>query len=192
MKVNIEMDNIGELVSSAIQENLETIIRKEVDKVIREEVANKSKDIITDTASMKLREYVEQYIKTAEITVGGGLYSNDKATTYTVEEYIRKELAEKMQQGMLTVPNRDRYGNKTTSVSFEDFIKQEFNPEALIKTHLSKFIEATKNDINTKINDTFTNSTKNMLSETVYNVLIKNETFAKLNDNIKCIADKKE
>ena len=40
--------------------------------------------------------------------------------------------------------------------------------------------------------EAFDNSTKNMLSATVLNILNANETYRKLENNIKCIADKRE
>jgi len=139
-----------------------------------------------------LTEFVNEYIETSTITVGGGFYSNEGAKTYTVAEYIKKELADSLKKGKLKIKNNDRYGDGFKEVTFEEFVKQSFDIDGAIKKELESFMKKTKQDINSKIDSTFTDVTKNMLSETVLNVLMKNDTFAKIKDNVKCIADKRD
>ena len=48
-----------------------------------------------------------------------------------------------------------------------------------------------RKDINKTMKDTFDNSTKNMLSNAVLNILSTNDTYRQIENNIKCIADKR-
>lgn len=192
MKVNIEMENLEKLIEEAMNKNVESVIKNEVDLVIKDEITKKSKSIIESIVAEKMESFVKEYIETSTITVGGGFYSKEGAQTYTVEEYIKKELADMMKAGKLKVKSNDRYNDGMKEVSFEEYIKQVFNVEELVKKQLEGFMLKTKKDINAQIDNTFTDVTKNMLSETVFNVLMKNDTFAKIKNNVKCIADKKD
>jgi hypothetical protein len=186
------MENLASLIEATASKNIETVIKEQVDKTIIQEIERRTKDILPEVVSKQLELYIIDFIKTAKITEGGGLYSDKPTKEYIVEDFIKKEIAERLQSNTLKVKNNDRYGDKFKEVPFEDFIKSEFNVSHLIKKELESFMKKTKDEINSKINDTFTDVTKNMLSEAVYNVLLKNDTFKKLSNNIKCIADKKE
>jgi hypothetical protein len=192
MKVNIEMNNLELLIQEAMSKNIETVIKDEVNKTINKTIEKETKGVVDEIVQMKMNEFVKEYIEKAVITVGGGFYSKEEAQTYTVEQYIRKELADVLSSKSLKVKKNDRYNDSYESISFEEFIKRSFNPEEIVRKELTKFIDDTKKEINQKINDTFTSVTKNMLSETVFNVLMKNDTFVQLNNSIKCITDKKE
>ena len=193
MKVNIEMENLEKLIEVAMNKNVETVIKNEVDNAIKDEITKKSKNIIEQIVAERMTTFVDEYIKTATISVGGGFYSDEPAKTYTMEEYIKKELADTMKTGKLKVKQTSGYDSgKMKEVSFEEYVKQTFNVEELIKKELESFMTKIKKDINSKVDTTFNDVTKNMLSETVFNVLMKNDTFAKIKNNVKCIADKKD
>lgn len=191
MKVNIDMENLENLIKTTMEENIEKVVKNEINKVVSKTIESKSKAAIEEIVSMKMVDFINEYIETSKITVGGGFYSKEEAKTYTISEYIKKELADSLSKGKLKIKSNDRYGDGFKDVTFEEFIKQSFDIEGAIKKELESFMSKTKKEINSKIDETFTDVTKNMLSETVFNVLMKNDTFAKIKDNVKCIADKK-
>ena len=188
MKVNIEMGNLGDTVAEVIEQN----IQKTVDDIIVSEVQNfidkNYKSVIEEIVNQKMTEYVESYIKTATITVGGGWDSkNNPVETYTVEEYIKKQIGSIMEKQSLAIETENRYGSHIKEVSFEDFIKKSFDINDAIKTQLSTFMRETKNDITAQIKEMFDTTTKNMLSETVFNMLVSTDTYSKINNGIKML-----
>lgn len=76
-------------------------------------------------------------------------------------------------------------------MSFEDYIKKSFNAEEIVKKDLDKFMDDVRKDINKAMKETFDNSTRNMLSSSVLSILTANETYRQIENNIKCIADKR-
>ena len=194
MKVTIDMENLDNIVEQVLKENVEEVINDKIYDSVKQFVTSyfdrEIKDIVQEKANEAMTSYVEEYIKNSTITVGGGLYSKEEAKVYTIEEYIKKELADRLTEGNLKILTNDRY-DKCKTVTFEEFIKNSFDAESLVKKELESFMDKIRKDINNKVNDTFNDTTKTMLSETVFNVLMKNDTFSKLNDSVKCIADKR-
>ena len=193
MKVNIDMENMADLVKEAVENNINTTIKNEVNGIAENYVRENFKNKIEKIFNENMTDYVNDYIKNATITVGGGFYSDEDIVTYTVENYIKKELSNILSSKKLNIYRKNSYGNeKKEEVTFEEFIKSAFEPNKIVEKRLTEFMNETKNEINKKIDETFTGVTKNMLSETVFNILMNNETFNKMNKSIKCIADKTE
>ena len=71
-------------------------------------------------------------------------------------------------------------------------IKSQFDFNEEIKKAVDEFTDGIRKQVNCAMKEAFDNSTKNMLSATVLNILNANETYRKLENNIKCIADKRE
>ena len=183
MKFIAEMENLEQLVEAAIEENLNNLIEQEVRNIIADKVRSSAKEIIENIVNEKLTTYVEDYIKTATVSVGGGW--NSDPVVYTVEEYIRKQISEIMESGKLHT--KSSYGN--TTVTFEEFIKQQFDATSYVKKALESFMKQVKDDINKNVDDMFNQTTKAALSSVVMNLLANNATFMDMQDNIKRIAN---
>lgn len=189
MKVTVDMGNMSEIVQTAIEKNLETIIKEQVEESVKKAIDRVSKDAIDDAVSKNYQRFVDEYIKNTKIKVGGGLWGDRDIKEYTVEEYINHELQKCMDEKTLTVS--DRYG-KDKKMSFEEYIKKQFNPSTEIASQIDEFMMDVRDDINKSMKECFDESTKSMLSNTVLNILNANDTYRKLESNIKCIASKKE
>ena len=83
------------------------------------------------------------------------------------------------------------YSDDFEQVSFEEYINRSFNAEDLIKADLDKFMDGIRKDINKTMKETFDSSTKNMLSSTALSILTANDTYRQIENQIKCIADKR-
>ena len=189
MKVNIEMGNLGETVAEVIETNIQKTVNDIIVSEVQKFIDNNYKSTIEEIVNQKMREYVENYIKTATITVGGGWDSkNNPVETYTVEEYIKKQIGSIMEKQSLAIKTENRYGNYVTEeVSFEEFVKKAFDVNDAVKAQLSAFMRETKNNITGQIKDMFDSTTKNMLSETVFNMLVSTDTYSKINNGIKML-----
>lgn len=192
MKVNIDMENLSSIVEQSLEKNISVTVENVVSDVISGYINSTYKAEIENIVNEKMKDYVDNYIKTATITVGGGFdIKNNPIETYTVEEYINKQLADIMNKQSFKVEEKTRYGDyRTDEVTFENFIKRSFNVNELIQNELNSFMKKTKNEINKQIKDTLDATTRNMLSETVFNMLMQSDTYGRLSNGLKLLEDK--
>lgn len=192
MKVTIDLENLEGLVQETIENNIESVIKEQVSKRISSIVEQLAKKEIESKVSENFQRFVDEYIQTTTIKTGGRSYWDDEPEKeYTVEQYIKKELKDKLESKTLKVKKSGGYSDSYENVSFEDYIKRSFNAEEIIKKDLDKFMDGVRQDINKTMKETFDNSTRNMLSSSVLNILTANETYRQIENNIKCIADKR-
>lgn len=184
MKITLEMDNLQSAVERAINANVANIVEQEVDTLIKAKV-DESTGLIKDIVNEKITAFVNEYFKTATITVGGGW--NDPVKTYGIEEYIKLQIAEKIETQQIEIEND--YGKKK-AISFSDYCKRTFDVDKAVKKALDDFMDALSKSINQNINDMFNDAARRALSESVLNLLSKNETFQNMQDSIKRIANR--
>lgn len=194
MKATLDFENLEQIVQSTIEKNMQAIVENQVDIIIRGTVDKYAKELIENKVSEKFQNFMDDYIATTTIKTGGNYWSDEPEKEYTVEQYIKKELKDRLDGNILKAKKPGRktsYSDDFEKVTFEEYIKRTFNPEELIKKELDQFMDDVRKDINKTMKDTFDNSTKNMLSSAVLNILTANDTYRQIENNIKCIADKK-
>lgn len=191
MKVTIDLENLEHLVQNSIEENIETVVRKQVDNVVREMAEEVAKGAIEDKVSESFQRFVDEYITNTKIKIGGSYWDDSEVREYTVEEYIKKKLKEKLESNSLRV-KAAKYNSEYKNVTFEEYIKSQFDFNEEIKKAVDEFTDGIRKQVNDSMKEAFDNSTKNMLSAAVLNILNANDTYRKLENNIKCIADKRE
>lgn len=193
MKVTIDLENLEKLVQTTMEKNIENIVKKQVESAVHKVADDLAKKEIRDTVADNFQRFVDEYIATTKITVGGGYWDNTESKEYTVEQYIKNELKNKLESKTLRVKKKGRsssYSDDYEDVSFEEYIKRQFNFENDIKKVLDAFMDDIRTQVNTTMKNTFDTATKNMLSTAVLNILGTNETYRQIEHNIKCIADK--
>lgn len=194
MKVTIDLENLESLVKGTIEKNIESVVKEQVESVIKKTVDKMAKDTINNVVSANFERFVDEYITTTTIKVGGNSYwDNEETKEYTVEQYIKKELKERLESKTLKAKKKGRtssYSDDFENVTFEEYINRHFDFDEMIKKDLDKFMDDIRKQINKTMKDTFDNSTKSMLSNAVLNILSANDTYRQIESNIKCIADK--
>lgn len=186
MKVTIDLENLQNIIESALNKNIETVVKEKVSDLISEQIENTAKEQIEEICNKRMSDFVEEYIKTTKITVGGGFYSDDEIKEYTVEQYIKNQLAEIMKNQSFKTYKKDNYGrNQEKEVTFDYFVKETFDVNSIVKKEIEAFVSQTKRKISDNIKSVFDNATKNMLSENVFNILMASESYQKINDSIK-------
>ena len=184
MKIIMEMDNLQTVVETALNENIENVVREEIDKLIAQSI-QESKETIQNIINDKMARFVEDYLTTATISVGGGWREEPK--TYTIEEYIKSEIADRMESGKFLF--KDRY-SKDTYKSFDEFCKERFNVDTAVQKELTAFMEKVKSDINSNVSEMFNQATQTALSSSIINLLMQNDTFINMQDSVKRIANR--
>jgi hypothetical protein len=196
MKAVIDLENLENLVKETIENNIESVINEQINSIVKDTVNSLAKKTIEDTVSMNFQKFVDEYIKTTTIKIGGNSYWDDEEEKeYTVEQYIKKELKNRLESKKLRIYKSGRtssYSSDFEEVAFEEYINRTFNVDDIIKKDLDKFMDSIRKDINKTMKDTFDESTKNMLSSAVLSILTANDTYRQIENNIKCIADKRD
>lgn len=194
MKVTIDLENLESIVKGTIETNIETVVKEQVEAVIKKTIDEMAKDTIYDAVSSNFERFVNEYITTTTIKVGGNSYWDDEESKeYTVEQYIKRELKARLESKTLRAKkkgSKSSYDSDFENVSFEEYINRQFDFEDMIKKDLDKFMDDIRKNVNKTMKDTFDNSTKSMLSNAVLSILSANDTYRQIENNIKCIADK--
>lgn len=195
MKVTIDLENLEELVSTTMNNNIESLVKRQVEETIRKKTKDSAKKIIENIVSEKFENYVNDYIMNTKIKTGGSYWDNEEEKEYTVEQFIKKELKDRLESKTLKVKKKNRnssYNSDYENVSFEEYINRQFDFDEMIKNDLDKFMDDIRKQVNKTMKEVFDTSTKNMLSNSVLSILTANETYRQIENNIKCIADKRE
>lgn len=193
MKVTLELDNLENIVQTTLEKNLGNVVKEQIADIVKKTADNLIKDTINTQVSKNFQHFVDEYITTKKIKVGGSYWDNEPEQEYTVEQYIKQQLKEKLDSKKLKLKQMDSYGRYTNNyeeVSFETYISRQFDPDEMIKKELDAFMDDIRKQVNTTMKETFDNSTKSMLSNAVLNILSANDTYRQIENNIKCIADK--
>lgn len=193
MKVTIDMENLETLVQTTMEKNIENIVKEQIEGTVRKVADDLSKKVIADEVSENFQRFVDEYIANTKIKVGGDYWDDTEEKEYTVEQYIKKELKERLDSKKLRAKKKGRtssYSDDFEQVSFEEYINRQFDFDEMIKKDLDKFMDDIRKQVNKTMKETFDNSTKNMLSTAVLNILGANETYRQIENNIKRIADK--
>lgn len=193
MKVTIDLENLETLVQTTMEKNIENIVKEQIEGTVRKVADNLAKKIVEEKVSENFQRFVDEYITTTKIKVGGGYWDNTEEHEYTVEQYIKKELKDRLDSKKLRVKKKgytSSYSDDFEQVSFEEYIDRQFDFDEMIKKDLDKFMDDVRKQVNKAMKETFDNSTKSMLSSAVLSILGANETYRQIENNIKCIADK--
>lgn len=193
MKVTLELDNLENIVQTTLEKNLGNVVKEQIADIVKKTADNLIKDTINTQVSKNFQHFVDEYITTKKIKVGGSYWDNEPEQEYTVEQYIKQQLKEKLDSKKLKLKQMDSYGRYTNNyeeVSFETYISRQFDPNEMIKKELDVFMDDIRKQVNTTMKEIFDNSTKSMLSNAVLSILSANDTYRQIENNIKCIADK--
>lgn len=193
MKITLELDNLENIVQTTLEKNLENVVKEQIADIVKKTADNLIKDTINTQVSENFQHFVDEYITTKKIKIGGSYWDNEPEQEYTVEQYIKQQLKEKLDSKQLKVKKKGRSGSYSDDyecVTFENYISCQFDPNDLVKKELDTFMDDIRKQVNATMKKTFDNSTKSMLSNAVLSILSANDTYRQIENNIKCIADK--
>lgn len=140
---------------------------------------------------MKVNIDMENLSNAVEIAIGEGLL-NQNIKTYTIQEYINKQISDIMNNKKFKTEIKDRWGEKSLQeVSFDEFIKQSFDASKEVKHQLENYMKSVKDDINRNIKNVTDQVMKDMLSNTIFDILMQSDTYSKISSGLKLLGDNK-
>lgn len=183
LKVEVDMENFA----AGIIHEVRRTLKDEIVKELKESFMKELKDDIMEHIKDISLELVKDVYDNEKVIVGG--WGEDKKE-YTVRQYILMKVQNTFKDGVFTFGKKDRWGDREeTKVYLQDYIDSELNFSKFEK-EINSQVDKIRRDINKRISDTFDASTRQMLSDNVLKVLMANDTYKKIQDNIAGIADK--
>lgn len=185
LQINFDVENFAKGIATAVKKTLKKEIIAELKKSVMEDLKD---DIQKNIATMS-EEIVREIYENEKVILGGW---GEEKQEVSVKQYLLNAIRDSFKDGKFITKEKDRWGDvETTEVSIKDYIDKKNNFSAIQKD-IDREVDGIRKDINRKIEDIFNSSTKQMLSDNVLKVLMANETYQKIQNNIACIADKKD
>ena len=185
LQINFDVENFAKGIATAVKKTLKKEIIAELKKSVLEDLKD---DIQKNIAAMS-EEIVREIYENEKVILGGW---GEEKQEVSVKQYLLNAIRDSFKEGKFITREKDSWGGvKTTKISIQEYIDKKINFSAIQKD-IDREVDGIRKDINRKIEDIFNSSTKQMLSDNVLKVLMANETYQKIQNNIACIADKKE
>lgn len=185
LKINFDVENFAKGIANEVKKTLKKEIIAELKKSVLEDLKD---DIQKNIATMS-EEIVREVYENEKVILGGW---GEEKQEVSVKQYLLNAIRDSFKGGKFITKEKDRWGDmETTEVSIKEYIDKKINFSA-IQSDIDREVDGIRRDINRKIEEIFSSSTKQMLSDNVLKVLMANETYQKIQSNIACIADKKE
>lgn len=184
LKIEYDMEDmavgIKEAIMKELSKDLAEEIKSELKAEMREKLFGKVKESIENNTYELVQSMINDIYNTEKVVIGGGW--EEEAKEFTLKEYVIEQVKE-------VIVNNKCDGKGYGSTSFQEwFTKKCVDPD--IQKIIEKEITNIRNDVNYKVKNMFDTSTKQMLSETVLNVLMANDTYKKIEGSIASIANK--
>lgn len=189
MKVIIEMENLQSIIEESAKINTERAIEDAIRDVAREKVDNVLKDQIEEIVNNSIAGYVNDYLKSAKIKIGGG-WKSDNVEEYTAEEYLKKQIGEVLDSQKFRCKYKDRWGQWTEGErTFKEYLEEYFNAEEVVKPYIEKMAKEMRDEVNRKIKSTFDNAMRTTLADNVFAIVSSNDTYRTITQNLKLLGE---
>lgn len=184
LRIEYDMEDMAVGIKEAIKKELSKDLADEIKSELKAEMRQELFDKVKESIEVNTYELVQNLVKeiydTEKIVIGGGWKEEPKV--YTLKEYVIEQVKE-------TIVNNKCDGKGYSSTSFQEWFTKKCVSDDIQKI-IDKEIKDIRNDVNYKVKNMFDTSTKQMLSETVLNVIMANDTYKKIEGNIASIANK--
>lgn len=197
ININFNTENFASGIVTAVVQSLKENIYKEVVDQIRKECLEDIREKIQVQTGEIIKEIIDDYMNTEKITVGGNsVWDDEPKEELTFIQYVKRCMKNIINNGRFKVVKsveKSRYSNKyefkTEDYSFDEYIRANCGIDNEVKAYLDKEVDKLRQEINKNIKTTFDESTRNMLSQSVLNILMANDTYKKIESNIASIAN---
>ena len=212
---NYYEENQEEIFDAAVDTALNQMNESNEDNLLlsvgikKEWLLKSIKSLIDEYASEQIKSAKQEAINTMRLEL------IDKKFNNILEEELRKSIKEKTDKIMIDFMNRKiriskgYWGDSYEEIPIKEYIEnkvdkwiQEDSNKSLqkatdnlidyhIKNTVENFGRDLKNDINKKINDMFNQTTRNTLSESMFNILTQSESYRNLKNSLNNLLENK-
>lgn len=189
MKITIDMENLENRLEGTLNQNIETTIKEAFTEVVSEKVETVLEGETTVSVSEIIEEYVRDYIETAKVQVGNS-FRGEEVKEYTVEEYLRKQIADIFENEVFVMKKKDRWGDPMNKrISFKEYLDEYCNPEKIVTPYIEKMAAKIKDDVNCRVKSVFDETMRTTLAENVFAILSASDTYRNITNNLKLLGE---
>jgi len=178
--VTVETDILKQTIVDELHRELFSSLKASVLEEAKAEIIPELKKEVTGHTREIVKEMIDGIYKNEKITVGGGW--DEKREELTFEQFVKREIKKIIQNGKF----EDKHGYP---VSFEDYFTKE-----CVNSDIERFmrtnVDEMRKSINSKLKTLFDQQTKDLLSDTVLNILMASDTYKNIENGVKRLADK--
>lgn len=198
LKIEFDTENFANGIVAAVTSEVKKNLEASIIEQIKKEVLDDLKEKVRLSTHEIIKDIIVEFMENEKIKIGGSSFWDDEPLKeLSMLEYAKKCVGDSVKGGkfkVVTSYEKDRYDNryraKTQEFTFADYIRSELAIGNDIKDYIDKQVVEIKNNVNRDVKKIFDDSTKKMLSESVLNVLMANDTYKKIENNLLCIADR--
>ena len=106
MKVTIDMENLENIVESALNKNVEQAVKEAAKEEVRNKVNEVLKEKIEEIVNSSIESYINEYIKTAKVQVGDS-WKGEEIKEYTVEQYLKLKIIDIFDNKSFEIKKKD-------------------------------------------------------------------------------------
>lgn len=185
MKVTIEFNDLQRLIEDVAKKQTEETIDEAVREVIKGIVERDYKQTIESKVNELLESFVINYIDGYQMLIGGGGLGEEPVYK-TPKEYINDKINHMFTTKTLTTTVKDSYysSERTKEVTFEEFIRKEFDPTSTIERKMKEVAGDVRRQTDALIKKEYDKALSNALSATIVDVIMENDAFKSINSKI--------
>jgi len=165
-------------------------LKKAIIDDIKKELIDDMREDLKRTVNEEIHAIVNEVYANHKV-VTGSFYDDEAKEELTVDQYIMKVTRDCVaRNGTISVEYKDRWNDSCKKqVTIKDYIDSKISYNELKKT-IDREIEQLQNRINYRAKQMFDDQMTSMLSNTVVNILMQNDTYKKVYGSIAEIATK--
>lgn len=199
LDIKVDFTDFVTGIVASVQGGVRKQLITEITSEIKREVLDGMRERIQLQSGEIIKSIIDEYVENEKITIGGNsFFDNEPLQTFTMKEYAKKCMADSVKNGKFRVAvgiekdsySRNKYRAKTQEYDFDEYIRSQLAIGNDVKDYIDKQVLSIKDDVNKNVKKAFDDSTRKMLSESVLNVLMANDTYKKIESNLACIADR--
>lgn len=186
VKIEFDLEEMVEAIKQGVvqqfSDDIVSSIKTDIYNDLKKDLLTLSKDAIKLETFEINKQLINEIYETETITTGGGW--NKETKSYTLKEYVIEQIKDCIANN--NIEGKSKSYSKT---SFRDYLIDQCVSNE-IRRAITDEINSIKDDLNYKITNIFNEQTKEMLSQTMLNILQTNESFKKIESSISTIANK--
>lgn len=196
--INADLNLFAEGIVEAVTTKIKKQLYDEVLNEMRREIMDGDmKMLIKTSVGSIVKDLIVDYMENEKIHIGGDFWNETPAEELTMMQYAKrcvKETIETSKFRIVTDIKNKSWGNgfdvSTKEFEFNEYIRAHLGIDNEMKAYFDKQIGEIKENVNKDMKKLFDKSTKEMLADQVLAVLMANETYGKIRNQVGQIADR--
>lgn len=201
LKIEFNTENFALGIMQAVVSEVKKNLYQELIAEIKKECLGDIKEKIQLSVHEIIKDIVVDFMENEKVAVGGNsIWDDEPREELSLMQYSKRCIKQSLESGKFRVlkkliPDKyasGRYRAETEEYSFEGYLIAHLGIGDEVKAYLDKQVDEVRKQVNKDVKAAFDDSTKQMLSNAVLQVLMANDTYKKIEANIACIADKNQ